>query len=279
MDLELTCFNVSSSLPTIPEINNMTYIHSHSYYKPNGKAIFQLISSSLTSLTFSIADVRSFLKLVTSNDILSWDSSTIVNDLHIKELEELINQETNLLPEAMVLFQDIKNDNREMINYLKMPLQEPCDYANGNDTEVISIVVEALDLVHQQMNKLIDRIRNDFLSQITPWPNAMLMNKTLEDQVRCLENDTIHAMNRLNEKIFDQFNIAISSIDIKSDLNHLAEFSIAINSIRIREKVQQIEENLKNIETQFQKISTMVPTLPSGVVNQTFDNVSIIKLY
>ncbi|CAF0895244.1 unnamed protein product [Rotaria sp. Silwood1] len=140
----------------------------------------------------------------------------IYSDLHIKELEELINQETNLLPEAMVLFQDIKNDNREMINYLKMPLQEPCDYANGNDTEVISIVVEALDLVHQQMNKLIDRIRNDFLSQITPWPNAMLMNKTLEDQVRWY--------------------------------------------VRL-------------------VISTMVPTLPSGVVNETFDNVSIIKLY
>ncbi|CAF4457529.1 unnamed protein product, partial [Rotaria sp. Silwood2] len=250
-------------------------------------------------------------------------------DVHITELEELINEELNLLPEAIILFQDIKNDNREMINYLKMPLQEPCNYANGNDTETLDIVIGALDLVHQQMRKLIDTIRNDFLSQITPWQNSMLMNKTLEDKVQwdhrknqllgansndlvidgldvqtvftsiiddCrnhihfseyffkthlirLENHTYHAMNRLNEKIFDKFNFAIASIDIQSDLNHLAAFSVAINSIKIQKKVQQIEEDLKTIETRFDKISTMIPTLPPIVVNQTVDNVSITKFY
>jgi hypothetical protein len=78
MALDLTCFNVSFPLPTIPTINNVTNIPSHSYYNPNGKAISQLISSSLARTTFSIADVQSFLKMVTSDDSELWDVSTIV---------------------------------------------------------------------------------------------------------------------------------------------------------------------------------------------------------
>ncbi len=78
MALEITCLNVSLSLPTIPIINNMTIVPSHSYYNPNGKAISQLISSSLTRSTFSIADIRSFLNMVTSDGPKSWDASTVV---------------------------------------------------------------------------------------------------------------------------------------------------------------------------------------------------------
>ncbi|CAF2122751.1 unnamed protein product [Rotaria magnacalcarata] len=605
MDLELTCLNVSASLPTIPTINNVTNIYSHSYYNPNGKSIFQLISSALTRSTFSTADVQSFLKLITSGDIKSLDVSSIVklkpvtsiiiytsvalalcvvlsvifciiscsncckreynethtrkknrtcskqrfcvvfilliglivigqmlfltyqvnnaklflddsikeinqeiypkevsiylehilrqlekldqyliradsivikasqsllvkafnqiileeyffddirqsvnySEVHIKELEELINQEKHLLPEVIVLFQGIKTDSREMINYLKIAFQEPCDYANGNDTDIIKIVIHGLDLVHQQMRKLIDTIDNDVLSQITPWQNAMLLNKNLEDKVRwyvrlvttilivliiivglipivlliiiitcrvchrrkhvallkhsknnnqpngcriqsqssieeeksvantessngssgvvpcwiriafipimiililivlvtgvfhgidllaqgaCLtvhndqpflvsffieqlsgnnlnylvidgldvqtmftniiddcrnhihfskyffknhlirlENDIDQAMNRLNEKIFDKFNITIGCVDFGSALNRLATFSVAINSIRIQKKVQDIENNLKTIETQINKILTIIPILPASVVNQT----------
>ncbi len=78
MALEFTCFNTSSSLPPIPTNDNLTNIPIHSYYNPNGKAIAQLISSSLSRSTFSINDVRSFLEQITSDNIETWDVSTIV---------------------------------------------------------------------------------------------------------------------------------------------------------------------------------------------------------
>ncbi len=80
MDSQLTlrCFNISSSLPPIPANNNLTTIPSHLYYNPNGKAISQLISSLLARSTFSIYDVQSFLKQVTSDNIETWDVSAIV---------------------------------------------------------------------------------------------------------------------------------------------------------------------------------------------------------
>ncbi|CAF1328326.1 unnamed protein product [Rotaria sordida] len=248
MVLELTCFNISSSLPTIPIINNVTNNLSHSYYNPNGKAISQLISSSLARSTFSIVDVRSFLKQITSDEIKSWDVSTIVklkpitstiiytkhllqqfkkldqystqadsivikasysvfvkgfdqilretyfldeirqsisdSITHIKELDQLINQNTSLSSETYDAFAFIKNESNNMINSLKAPLQKLCDYADGNDKEIDDTIIKALNLVHQQMNKLIDTIRNDFLIEITPWENNMLMDKNLEDKIR-----------------------------------------------------------------------------------------------
>ncbi|CAF4454717.1 unnamed protein product [Rotaria socialis] len=606
MDLILTCLNISSSLPTIPTINSVKNTPSHSYYNPNGKFIFQLISSSLARSTFSIADVRSFLELFTSNDIHSLDTSAIAklkpvtstivytsvalalfvvlsvifciiscrncgkrehnernnrqrnkkcskkscyivfillmgaivigqmiflayqvsrakvfiddsikeinqeiypkeisihlehllrqlekldqystqtdsiiikasqslfvkafdtilreeyffgeirqsvnySEVHINELEKLITQESNPLPAVMIDFQNIKNNNREMINDLKMPLQESCDYAHGHDTEIISIIINSLDLVHQQTRKLIDTIRDDILSQITPWQSAMLFNEHLENQIRwyirlvltillvliivlgmipiialiiifvyrmcckkqrvappkyhenshrtnghgkqpspsidddkkwmstaqsshcsssarlcwmrivftpmmiililivlvsgifhgvdllaqgacrtahndqpflvsffidqlsgknpnylvineldvqtlftniiddCsnhrhfsesffenhlarFENETDYAMNRLNKRVFDQFILTIDHIDIRSHLDLLAKFSDAIASAEIQEKVHETEQNLKNVEIQFNKILAMTPILPASIVKQT----------
>ncbi|CAF4975779.1 unnamed protein product [Rotaria sp. Silwood1] len=232
MVLELTCFNVSSSLPTIPIVSNITNTPSHLYYNPNGKAVSQLISSSLARSTFSIADVRSFLKQVTSNEIKSWDASTIVklkpitstiiyttdsivikasqsifvkgfdqilqekyflNEIrqsvsdsvvHIGALEQLINQTTSLTSEIYVTFASIKSESNNMIDSLKAPLQKLCDYADGKDKEIDDTIIKALNLLHQQMKKLIDTIRNDFLTHLTPWENKMLINKNLEDKIR-----------------------------------------------------------------------------------------------
>jgi hypothetical protein len=106
-------------------------------------------------------------------------------DIHIGELNELIDEETSfLLPEVLVLFKLIKEDHRKMIESLKIPLQELCDYADGSETEIDNTIAHGLNLVHQQLIKLIDTIENNFLSHITPWENAMLMNKESEDQFR-----------------------------------------------------------------------------------------------
>jgi hypothetical protein len=99
----------------------------------------------------------------------------------------------------------------------------------------------------------------------------------LKNHLIRLESIVDHAMNQLNEKIFDKFNASIVDIDITSDIDRLAKFSIAINSTEMQDKVQQIENDLTTIETQFKKITVAVPTLPSDIVNQTIDDVSIGK--
>ncbi|CAF3925230.1 unnamed protein product [Adineta steineri] len=107
------------------------------------------------------------------------------SDVHIKELNELINQEINLLPGMIDVFAEIQNQHREMIEYLEIPLQELCDYADGSEIEIDKTILHALHLIHEQLEKIIEKIENDFLTYLNPWQNAMLMSESLEEQIRC----------------------------------------------------------------------------------------------
>ena len=71
-----------------------------------------------------------------------------------------------------------------MITELQKPLEELCDYANGNDGDINNIIIDALEQVHQQLTKLIDTIENDILKNIISEDNGMLIKKDLEDQIR-----------------------------------------------------------------------------------------------
>ncbi|CAF1499265.1 unnamed protein product [Adineta steineri] len=106
------------------------------------------------------------------------------SDVHIKELNELINQEINLLPGMIDVFAEIQNQHREMIEYLEIPLQELCDYADGSEIEIDKTILHALHLIHEQLEKIIEKIENDFLTYLNPWQNAMLMSESLEEQIR-----------------------------------------------------------------------------------------------
>jgi len=92
-----------------------------------------------------------------------------------------------------------------------------------------------------------------------------------------LQTDVDQAMNQLNKKINDKFIDSIVFIDITSDLDRLEKFSIAVNSTKIQAEVNQISQDLTTIAMQFEKISASMPTLPTNLVNQTFDDVSIRK--
>jgi molecular chaperone GrpE (heat shock protein) len=99
----------------------------------------------------------------------------------------------------------------------------------------------------------------------------------LENLLSRLDNDTEHAMNQLNGKIFDKFNTSIDNINIASDISRLTQLSNVTNSTDIKEKVQQIIDDLRTIQTQFDKITNFVSTLPTNLVNQTTNDVSIRK--
>lgn len=103
---------------------------------------------------------------------------------HIQELNELIGPETGSPNATTDLFQKIQDDNNRMFNDLEKPLQVLCDYANGDDADIDTTIIESLDQVHEQLTKLIDTIQKDFLNQMPSGENAMLISKNLEDQIR-----------------------------------------------------------------------------------------------
>lgn len=53
---------------------------------------------------------------------------------HIEELNVLVQQETSLPNASLALFRQIEENNRQMIEYLKIPIAEVCDYAGGSET-------------------------------------------------------------------------------------------------------------------------------------------------
>ena len=138
-----------------------------------------MINASRSLLVKAFNDIlqeRYFLSEITRSIA---DSQT-----HIQELNDLLDRETNVSPGAIALFNQTKENNQRMIDYLKKPIAEVCDYADGSETEVDASIFHALDQVHQQLRKLIDRIRLDILNNITPWQNAMLLDQNVEDQVQ-----------------------------------------------------------------------------------------------
>jgi hypothetical protein len=103
---------------------------------------------------------------------------------HINTLNELIYEDTSLLQGTILLFEEIESEHQKMIEYLKIPLQELCDYADGSETDIDNTILDALYPIHQQLEKLIDTIEKDFVSDAASWQNTLLINENLEDQIR-----------------------------------------------------------------------------------------------
>jgi Fe2+ transport system protein B len=103
---------------------------------------------------------------------------------HIHELSVAIDNETSIPDTAKYIFQDIQRQYQSMINYTQLPLKEVCDYANGKNTDIDRKLLEALDVVHRELKRVIDTINQDILSKITPWQNHMLMDIDFEEQIR-----------------------------------------------------------------------------------------------
>lgn len=98
----------------------------------------------------------------------------------------------------------------------------------------------------------------------------------LENHFNRLNNNTDQAINQLNEKIFEKFNSSIENINIQSNIDHLSELSILVKNLtNIQNQIELIKIDLRTIEIQFNKITDSVPTLPSYLVNQTINDVSI----
>lgn len=108
--------------------------------------------------------------------------STTHTLIEVNALNTIVMNDTNSVSiEVNELVQEIKSETEAMVIDLEKPLAELCDYATGNNEAVDDSAISALDSVHEQINKLIDTVRDDLLADIT---GSTLIDTDLEDQLR-----------------------------------------------------------------------------------------------
>ena len=100
---------------------------------------------------------------------------------HLETLGRLIDgmNLTDMEP-ASILWKKIKEDNGRLFEELAKPLEELCAYTNGSDADIDQLITDGLDLVHRQLVKLIEAVKDDLL----PDEDSMLISGTVQDQIR-----------------------------------------------------------------------------------------------
>ena len=104
-------------------------------------------------------------------------------DQHIRELNDEIDRQPSIPLPAIDLFKQMEEQYQTIIIDIQIPLKEVCKYANETDTDIDKKLLEALDIVHVQLKKLIDTINQDILDKIIPWQNHMLIHTDVEEQI------------------------------------------------------------------------------------------------
>jgi hypothetical protein len=128
--------------------------------------------------------VKAFERILNEKYLVQNISQTVNSiDAHIQELDIAIN-ESSLPQPAKDLFKDIQEQYNSMLNFIQLPLQEVCNYANGTHSDIDDKLLAALLVVHIELERAINTINNDILSKITPWEDHLLMNIELEEQIR-----------------------------------------------------------------------------------------------
>lgn len=102
-------------------------------------------------------------------------------DKNIQDLNIIVETDTSITQAAKELFQKAKVQYEDMTSSLQIPIKKVCDYATGTQTDIDKKLLDALDIVHRQLIKITNTIKQDILK---PWENYMLMNIELEEQIR-----------------------------------------------------------------------------------------------
>ena len=106
-------------------------------------------------------------------------------DGHIRELSDEVDRQSSVLPQTAIdLFNDVDQRYQTMLNYTQIPIKEICKYANGSQTDIDQILLNALDVVHRELSKINQTVRNDILNEITPWEKHLLLDTKSEEQIR-----------------------------------------------------------------------------------------------
>ena len=129
--------------------------------------------------------LESFNQILKQQYFLNTIQQTIIsNDMHINELNTLIDQESTSSPIATSIVDEITKQHEEMTDQLAVPLAELCAFVDGKDTDIDAIILDSLSLVHEQITKISNIIETDFLNYMKPWEDHVLLKQELEDQIR-----------------------------------------------------------------------------------------------
>jgi uncharacterized phage infection (PIP) family protein YhgE len=111
------------------------------------------------------------------------DTVNNIND-SMSELSDEIEKYSTIPESAKESFRKFDENFKSMIKNVQKPLTEICNYANSTTTDVDKKLLDALKVVHEQLQQVIDTINKDILTEITPWQNHMLMKTDFEEQIR-----------------------------------------------------------------------------------------------
>ncbi|CAF4094688.1 unnamed protein product [Adineta steineri] len=103
---------------------------------------------------------------------------------NIKDLDIIVADYTSISPAANETYEKAKKGYNDMMNSLQTPLQEICNYASQSQTDIDDILLNALNLVHEYLRKIIDTIDKDILPEILPSDNPLFMSIEFEEEIR-----------------------------------------------------------------------------------------------
>ncbi|CAF1430662.1 unnamed protein product [Adineta steineri] len=103
---------------------------------------------------------------------------------NIKDLDIIVADYTSISPSANETYEKAKKGYNDMMNSLQTPLQEICNYASQSQPDIDNILLNALNLVHEYLRKVITTIDYDILEKILPSDNQLFMSIEFEEEIR-----------------------------------------------------------------------------------------------
>jgi len=135
-------------------------------------------SKSIVLETFNrILDEKYFVSKIvnTTND----------SDQRFQRLATIVNESSSEFPPAVEqLFTTILQNHQKLLKSLSDPLKKLCEYEFMTTTDIDLILLDALNDVHLELNRLERFINNDVLQEITPWQSHQLIDPNFEHDIR-----------------------------------------------------------------------------------------------
>ncbi|CAF3941948.1 unnamed protein product [Adineta steineri] len=129
--------------------------------------------------------VKTFDKILKEKYFIGNITDSLTNiDTNIKDLDILVEDYTSISPSAKEIYENAKKEYNNMMNSLQIPLQEICNYASQSQTDIDIILLNALNLVHDYLRKVINTIDYDILDKILPSDNPLFMSIEFEEEIR-----------------------------------------------------------------------------------------------